>query len=157
MLVRTSCEIDATAEAIWPLLCNSRMEASRSCLFGLGVPQPEQCRLPGGSGGVGSTRQCISDRGVIEQEILDWDEPRQLSFKMQQTDMYFKDYVREIVETFELTPGDYLQTKLTRTTHVSIRGRLKLLKQVLFFIGLKKVHRFVFRNWRRICAHEAAS
>ena len=82
------------------------MEATQSCLFGLGVPQPEQCRLPDSDGGVGSTRQCISDRGIVEQQILIWDEPKRLSFRMEKTGIYFRKFAREIVESFDLVPTD---------------------------------------------------
>jgi len=156
MIVQTSCRISASANTIWPLLCNSRMEATQSCLFGLGVPQPEQCRLPDGNGGVGSTRQCISDRGTVEQEILIWDEPRRLSFRMKKTDIYFRQFVHEILETFDLTPVDDATTKLTRTTNVTLRGRLQFVKHLLLLVGLKKVHRFVFRNWKRLCSEGAS-
>ena len=156
MIVQTSCQINASADTIWPLLCNSRMEATQSCLFGLGVPQPEQCRLPDGHGGVGSSRQCISDKGIVEQKILVWDEPKHLSFKMEKTDIYFRKCVREIVESFELVPADDGKTILTRTTNVTLQGRFQSIKGLILFIGLKKVHRFVFRNWQCLCSEVAS-
>ena len=156
MIVQTSCQINAPADTIWPLLCNSRMEATQSCLFGLGLPQPVQCRLPDSDGGVGSTRQCISDRGIVEQQILIWDEPKRLSFRMEKTDIYFRKFVREIVESFDLVPTDASTTKLTRTTNVTLHGRFQLVKRLILFIGLKKVHRFVFRNWQRLCSEGAS-
>ncbi|MBM81029.1 MAG: hypothetical protein CMJ78_10605 [Planctomycetaceae bacterium] len=128
------------------------MEETKSCLFGLGVPQPEQCRLPEGPGGVGSTRQCISDKGMIEQLILVWDEPLRLSFKMERTDIYFRKCVEEIVENFELVAIDEKTTKITRTTNVKLKGFLVSVKSLFLFVGLKKVHRFVFKNWRQLAA-----
>ena len=150
MIVQTTWRFDQSPEVIWPLLCNSRMEPTGSCLFGLGVPQPEQCRLPDGQGGVGSTRQCISNKGTIEQRILVWDAPQRLSFRMEKTDLYFKPCVPNIVENFvleELLTGG---TRATRTTDVQVTGWFRWPKQVMLWMGLKKVHRFVFRNWARL-------
>jgi hypothetical protein len=152
MIVRTGWRFAEPPEAVWPLLCNSRMEPAASCLFGLGLPQPQQCRLPDGHGGVGSTRQCVSDRGVIEQTILAWEEPRHLAFSMDRSDLYFRSCVISIVDDFELAVTPRGGTRATRTTSVQVVGRFRWLKQVALWVGLKKIHRFVFRNWQRLAA-----
>ena len=96
------------------------MEPTASCLFGLGLPQPMQCRLPEGHGGAGSTRQCISDRGVIEQTISVWDEPHHLVFRMDRTDLYFRSWVPSIADDFELASTPDGGTRATRTTSVTV-------------------------------------
>jgi hypothetical protein len=154
MIVRTTWDFPQTATVIWPLLCNSRMEATPSCLFGLGLPQPQQCRLPDGPGGVGSRRQCISDRGTVEQTILVWEEPSHLAFSMDRSDLYFRDSVPSIVDDFELVPAPAGGTRVTRTTSVQVIGRFQWFKRAFLWAGLKKVHRFVFRNWLRLAATE---
>ena len=75
---------------------------------------------------------------------------------MKKTDIYFRHFVQEIVETFDLTPVDDAMTKLMRTTNVTLRGRLQFVKHLLLLVGLKKVHRFVFRNWKRLCSDSAS-
>jgi hypothetical protein len=35
---------------------------------------------------------------------------------------------------------------------VRVAGRLRWLKAVLMWLGLKQIHRFVFRNWERLAA-----
>jgi hypothetical protein len=155
MIVRTSWDFTQRASAIWPVLCNSRMETAPSPLFGLGLPQPKQCRLADGHGGVGSRRQCISDRGTIEQTILVWDEPTHLAFSMDRSDLYFRQSVPSIVDDFEfesLTGGG---TRVTRTTSVQVIGRFRWVKRACLWVGLKKVHRFVFRNWSRLVELQA--
>ena len=153
MIVRTTWHFPQSPEVIWPLLCNSRMEPTASCLFGLGLPQPMQCRLPGGQGGVGSTRQCISDRGVIEQTILVWEEPHHLAFRMDRTDLYFRSWVPSIIDDFELLPTPECGTRAIRTTTVTVTGWFRWAKRTVLWIGLKKVHRFVFRNWQRLASN----
>lgn len=156
MVVRTMWYFSQPPEVIWPLLCNSRMEPTTSCLFGLGLPQPQQCRLPDGQGGVGSTRQCISDRGVVEQTILVWEESRHLAFSMDRSDLYFRSCVISIVDDFELTLTPQGGTRATRTTSVQVIGWFRWLKQMALWVGLKQIHRFVFRNWQRLAAFATA-
>ena len=151
MIIRTTCKINAAAEEVWPLLCDSQMKPESSLLFKLGVPQPQKCKLPDGDGGVGKMRQCISDRGVIEQEILEWEPPTRLSFRMEYTDLYFKNDVDSILETFEIQSLGEMKSRLTRITQIEVGGKFQMFKRGLFFLGLKKVHRFVFRNWKQIC------
>ena len=157
MIVRTTWYFSQPPEIVWPLLCNSRMEPTPSCLFGLGLPQPRQCRLPDGQGGVGSTRQCISDRGVVEQTILIWEEPRHLAFRMDRSDLYFQACVPSIVDDFELVPTADGGTRATRTTSVQVIGWFRWVKRMALRVGLWKIHRFVFRNWERLAAEVAAS
>jgi hypothetical protein len=128
------------------------MEPSRSALFGLGLPQPQQCRLPDGHGGVGSTRQCISDRGTVQQTILVWDPPHHLAFSMDRSDLYFRSCVISIVDDFELVVTPEGGTQATRTTSVQVIGWFRWLKQMALWVGLKQIHRFVFRNWQRLAA-----
>jgi len=126
------------------------MQPTHGWLFRVGIPQPQVCRLPSDEGGVGSARQCVSDQGVIEQRILEWDPPHHLSFRMEQSDIPRLSWASEIVEDFRLTPTDAGGTTAVRTTRVTIAGRLRWMKCVLLWMGLKQVHRFVFRNWLRL-------
>ena len=118
------------------------METGQSCLSGLGIPQPEQCRLPDGGGAAGSNRQCISDRGIVEQEIPVWNKLRQLSFRMQKIDICFRHFVSDIVESFDLESGTHHRMTLTRSTHVTVRGQFRWFKQAMLYIGLKQCTSF---------------
>jgi hypothetical protein len=152
MVVRTTWHFRQPPEVVWPLLCNSRMETNSSCLFRLGLPQPQQCRLVRGQGGVGSRRQCVSDRGMVEQTILIWEEPHHLTFSMDRSDMWFRAWVRSIVDDFGLVLTPEGGTQVTRTTSIQVIGAFRWLKRMALWAGLKKVHRFVFRNWERLAA-----
>lgn len=152
LVVQTTWYFPQPPEMIWPLLCNSRMKPTTSCLFGLGLPQPRECRLPDGQGGVGSTRQCISDRGVVEQTILVWNEPSRLVFSMDRSDLYFRSCVPSIVDDFELIPTAEGGTAVTRTTNIQVIGWFRSVKQLALWVGLKKIHRFVFKNWLRLAS-----
>ena len=149
MRVRTTWKIDATPEQLWPLLCGSKMTVvSRSPLFRMGLPRPVECALPNGEGSVGATRQCTSASGQIEQQIVLWEPPTKLQFVMVKTDLPLRHFVKEIVEDFELAKSDLTaSTSITRTTNLKFKPGGYFLAAPLFAIGLKTVHRFVFRNW----------
>jgi len=156
MVVRTRQSFPCPASTVWSLLCNSRMDDRSGLLFRLGVPQPVQCRVTDNQGGVGSERECVSDQGVVHQRILVWLPDKCLSFRMEQTDMRFQRYVREIVDTFDLvarTDG----VVVTRTTQVWTKGRFQVLRRFALYLGLKQVHRYVFRNWRRLAEQRTPS
>jgi hypothetical protein len=119
-------------------------------VFYLGTPRPVQCRLPDRQGEAGATRQCVSEQGTIEQRITEWTPPSRMAFHMERTDLAFGRYVSELSDTFDLQPiEDGRATILMRTTHVEVTGRLRWAKHAAVYVGLKTVHRFVFRDWRR--------
>jgi len=117
--------------------------------FRLGLPKPLECRLPDGPGGVGARRQCISDRGVIQQRITHWQEPAVLRFEMIETTLYFRPCVSAIVEEFVLEPVGESGTRITRTTEITVTGMARFAKALGMAIGMKCIHRYVFANWAR--------
>jgi hypothetical protein len=156
LTVRTRWSFRTPASAVWPLICNSRMDPSSSPLFELGVPRPIECRVPDGTGGVGSERECVSDQGVVHQRILEWTPEKHLSFRMERTDIGFRPLVDGLMDSFDFAPTKRGVT-LTRTTRVWVRGRFPCAKEFLLFVGLKHVHRYVFRNWQRLAESASAS
>ncbi len=154
MEVRTTWRFSRPPGIIWPLLCNSRMEPelAKSWLFRLGVPQPQRCWLPDGQGGVGSARQCISDRGTIDQTIIAWEEPHHLAFRMDRSNLHFRAFVVNIVDDFVLVATPDGGTRATRTTSLHVIGRFRWVKRAMLWVGVKKVHRFVFRDWERLAS-----
>jgi hypothetical protein len=156
LVVRTRRTFAAPASTVWPLLCESRMDGTTSSLFRLGVPLPVECRLPEGHGGVGSERECVSDQGVVHQRILAWEPEHRLAFRMESTDLPFRRYVENLVDTFELVSTDR-GVEVTRTTRAWVQGRLPVLRKVVLFVSLKHVHRYVFRNWLRLSKEATSS
>lgn len=124
------------------------MEHSNSLLFRLGVPQPIECRLPAGDG-VGAERECVSDQGTIHQRILVWTPESRLAFRMESLDVRSAQRVEEIEETFDLEPTVH-GVSVTRTTRVQVHARMSFVQRFELRLGLKQVHRFVFRNWLRL-------
>ena len=67
MKVKTTYKFNANAEDLWPLLFGSKMDTKKPCYLLFGLPKPMECKLENGEGGVGKSRQCISDKGTIQQ------------------------------------------------------------------------------------------
>ncbi len=145
MKLCTSTTIRTSCERLWPLLTSSQMTASD--FFCLGLPRPVACELPDQAGGVGCERRCISDRGTITQVLTEWKPPQRLAFRMVATDHTWGRHVASIEETFVLT-AVRAGTRITRITRLTARGPWSWLKELLFCVGVKRVHLYVFKNWR---------
>jgi hypothetical protein len=149
MRVRTSVVIGKPAATLWPLLCDSRMDPRMPCFFRLGIPKPVECRLPDGEGRAGARRECVSQRAVVHQRITAWEPARRLQFHMEDTNLHFRPCVSALREEFLLEPLDSERTRLTRTTDLTTTGVFPWAKAMIMAVGLKCVHRYVFRNWAR--------
>lgn len=145
MRIQTSTVIKADPDDLWPLLTNSAMEVP-GC-FCLGLPRPVSCELPDSAGGVGAERRCISDRGTVVQRITRWTPPRELHFEMVSTDHCWAPQVETIREEFLIVPCER-GVRITRTTTLKATRPFRFIKEVGFYLGLKRVHLYVFKNWR---------
>lgn len=155
MIVRTATLLRRPPEEVWPLLCSSAMDRDRPCLFRVGVPKPVRCMLPDGEGSVGARRECVSDQGRVRQRITRWDPPAALAFEMLETDLPFASLVVGIEDTFELSKAP-CGTAVLRTTKIDVKRAASVFAPLLLFLGLKQVHRYVFRNWARLLARAGA-
>ena len=156
MKVRTRWSVPHSPDQLWPALCDSSIELTPRCpVFYLGTPRPTECRLPEGPGEVGAARQCVSEQGVIRQRITVWEPPARLAFHKEETDLCFDRFVDRLEDEFALTPAG-TGTRIVRTTTVSVRHRFAAVLYPALWVGLKSVHRFVFRNWQLSAAGRGA-
>jgi hypothetical protein len=151
MKVYTTRRFKSTPEKLWPLLFNSKMDNKQPCYFLCGLPKPVECRLAD-SGGVGGTRECVSDKGTIVQKILEWQPNSKLSFELQQTDIYFGPCVKSIVETFEIQKLSEHESQISRRTEFKIKSPFDLFLSLPMLVGLKAIHNYVFKNWKRLAS-----
>lgn len=150
MVVQTTYHYKASAQMLWPLLFNSKMDSKQPCYLLCGLPKPVECRIKDGLQDVGGIRECVSDKGTIQQRITEWDVESKLSFELVQTDLYFKPCIRSIKEQFELKETEPGYCRITRTTTFITKGSLSSIVSIPMFIGLKAIHRYVFKNWERL-------
>ena len=77
--VRTSIEINAPPERVWPHVVAFRpMAEPRDMLFRLGIAYPKYARIEGA--GVGAVRYCVFSTGAFIEPITRWEPGRRLSF-----------------------------------------------------------------------------
>jgi hypothetical protein len=150
MKLKTTHHYHAKPEELWPLLFGSKMDTKHPCNFLFGLPKPLECRLQDGEGGVGKMRECVSDKGIIKQTILEWEPNKKLSFELKETDIYFGPCVTRIIETFTINPITESTTSITRETKFVVISKMRLFISIPMFIGLKSIHFYVFKNWNRI-------
>jgi hypothetical protein len=67
---------------------------------------------------------------------------------MEETDLCFHRFVNGLGDVFDLVP-EGTGMRITRTTTVSVRNRFAAVLYPALWVGLKSVHRFVFRSWQR--------
>lgn len=146
--ITTRRDLPLTLEESWRLLCDSRLEQAPRCpIFWAGVPRPRECVLPDGEGDVGASRECRSDQGTVHQRITVWEPPSRLRFHMESTDLSFRRHVDGLADEFHLSAHG-AGTRVTRTTTAIAHGPFKTARYAALAIGLKAVHRHVFRNWQ---------
>jgi hypothetical protein len=77
--VRTSMEIDAPPERVWPHVVAFRpMAEPEDILFRMGIAYPKYARIEGA--GVGAVRYCVFSTGAFIEPIRRWEPGRRLSF-----------------------------------------------------------------------------
>jgi len=146
--VTTTRVIPLPPSETWRLLSDSRLQLRPLCpVFFLGAPRPHECALPSGEGGVGAERECRSREGAVRQRITVWEPPSRLTFHMEATTLGFDRYLDELADDFVLRPHPS-GSEVTRTTTFTARGRLRWVRSAMVLVGLKSLHRFVFRNWQ---------
>ncbi len=86
---------------------------------------------------------------MVRQRITEWEPPARLAFHMESTDLGFHRYVDHFGDLFEMASAGR-GTQVTRTTTVTVRGFGRAVLYPALWVGLKSVHRFVFRNWQKM-------
>jgi uncharacterized membrane protein YhaH (DUF805 family) len=77
--VRSSIEIPAPPEAVWPNVIGfAELPAPQHWLFATGIAYPLRARIEGS--GVGAVRHCEFSTGAFVEPITAWEPPRRLAF-----------------------------------------------------------------------------
>ena len=110
-----------------------------------------------GTPAIGNTRQCTTDRGTINQRITVLEPQRRLTYRMQESTIWCRDWVGLLEDTFILTPQSDGRTVVERVTLFEGAGPLGFLKTLSLWLALRQAHRYAARNWRRLAAGTPAS
>jgi hypothetical protein len=149
--VSTGIQIAADPMIVWERLCDSEMPATAPCEFMLGrpfgMPQPIRCELPDGPGGVGASRRCVSDRGVINQRITEWMPGARLAFELESDGANLNRHVVSMRDVFELGAAQ-CGTRLVRHTTFHPAGPCPRLRGLALRVALRRVHRFTLNGFK---------
>jgi uncharacterized membrane protein YhaH (DUF805 family) len=114
--VRTSVEIDAPPERVWPHVVQfAEVDEPPQWFFRLGIAYPVRARIEGR--GPGAVRRCEFSTGAFVEPITLWDEPRRLGFDVQSSPP----------PLHELSPYKHVHAEHLLDTLQSRRGEFRLI------------------------------
>jgi len=150
MQIQSSWLFDCEPEHVFPHFFTATMDDSRPLAFRLGIPKPLSCKVLEGEPRVGRTRQCTTDRGIIRQEIRELVGNRKLVYEMRDSDIWCRDRVAYLRDTFLLEPEGGGRTRVRRITEFRGARPFPLISTLALWFSLRQAHRYAARNWRRL-------
>jgi hypothetical protein len=148
--IQSSWIFDCSPEDIFPHFFFARMDESYPIAFRLGIPKPLSCKVLEGVPQVGNTRQCTTDKGYIRQEIVELIQDRKLVYEMRETNVWCRNWVSFLQDTFVLEPIDENRTRVSRATEFNGVASIPVLSTLALWFSLKQAHRYAAKNWRRL-------
>lgn len=150
MKIRSSWVFDCDPEDIFPHFFSARMDESVPIAFRLGIPKPLSCKVLEGEPRVGNTRQCTTDKGYIRQEIVELVQDRKLVYEMRDTNVWCRNWVSFLQDTFLLEPVESGRTRVSRVTEFKGVASIPVLSTLALWFSLRQAHRYAAKNWRRL-------
>jgi hypothetical protein len=148
--IQSSWIFDCGPEDIFPHFFFASMDESYPLAFRLGIPKPLSCKVLEGVPKVGNTRQCTTDKGYIRQEIIELIQDRKLVYEMRETNVWCRNWVSFLQDTFLLEPIDENRTRVRRITKFSGVTSIPGLSTLALWFSLMQAHRYAAKNWRRL-------
>lgn len=150
MKIKSSWVFDCLPEDIYPNFFHSKMDDTYPLSFRLGIPKPLSCKILEGEPKIGHTRQCTTDKGYIRQNIVELEENRKLVYEMKESNVWCKNWVSFIKDTFMLEPLGDNKTKVTRITVFFGVKHIPVLSTLALWFSLRQAHKYASKNWRRL-------
>lgn len=126
------------------------MDDTYPIAFRLGIPKPISCKILEGEPKVGNTRQCTTDRGYIRQDIIELTENSKLVYQMIDSNVWCKDWVSFLQDSFLLEYLDNNKTKVKRITEFKGVKYIPVISTIALWFSLKQAHQYASKNWRRL-------
>ena len=131
------------ATDVWDaLLSFQQIKAEKPWLLKLGLPVPQYCTIDGS--GVGATRICHFDRGVIEERVSVWQPPRRLVMEITNVTLPGRDWLKFIDASYELSGTEAGHTRVRRTTRIASVLRPRLYWRPLEELATQAEHQYLF-------------
>lgn len=130
-------------EEAWDALLSFRqITGEKPWLLKMGLPVPQYCTIEGL--GVGATRRCHFDQGVIEERISVWRPPRRLVMEITNVTLPGRDWLKFIDASYELTGTGAGETTVVRTTRIASVLRPRLYWEPLEELATQAEHEYLF-------------
>ena len=124
------------------LLAFPEITAEKPWLLQIGLPVPQYCTIQGS--GVGATRRCHFDQGVIEERISVWQPPYRLVMEITNVTLPGKEWLKFIDASYELSETKVGHTSVHRTTRIASVLRPRLYWQPLEELATQAEHEYLF-------------
>ena len=119
-----------------------RISAEKPWLLKMGLPVPQYCTIEGS--GVGATRKCHFDQGVIEERVSVWQSPQRLVMEITNVTLPGRDWLKFIDASYELSGTEAGQTRVRRTTRIASVLRPRLYWRPLEELATQAEHEYLF-------------
>jgi hypothetical protein len=135
--------VSASPEAAWDAIVRvDHILGDKPFLLQIGLPVPTYCTLEGT--GVGAKRVCHFDSGEIEEEVTEWDPPKQISVRMTRVSLPGRHWLRFESATYRFESASPGQTAITRTTTIASRLRPAWYWSQFERLGVQTEHGYLF-------------
>jgi hypothetical protein len=156
MKIESSWIFDCNPEDIYPHFFCATMDDTYPIAFRLGIPKPLSCKVLEGEPKIGNTRQCTTDNGYIQQNIVELVENTKLVYQMKDSNVWCKNWVSFLQDSFILEAIGDNKTKVTRITEFKGVIHIPVFSTVALWFSLKQAHRYASKNWRRLSTETKA-
>jgi hypothetical protein len=137
--------LEARPERIWDaLLVMDDVSAEKPVLLQIGLPIPKRCTLDGI--GVGATRTCHFNSGVIEERVTNWDPPRRLDMQIVRVTIPGRHWLGFERTSFVIEGLSPNHARVTRTTTISSKLRPAWYWRFFERMGIAAEHDYVLRS-----------
>ena len=108
------------------------------------------CKVLEGEEKIGNTRQCTTDRGYIKKNIVELAENSKLVYQMKDSNVWCKNWVSFLQDTFILEAVTDNKTRVQRITEFKGVVHIPVFSTIALWFSLKQAHRYTSKNWRRL-------
>jgi len=157
MKIESTWIFDYLPEDIYPHFFCATMDDTYPIAFRLGIPKPLSCKVLEGEPKIGHTRQCTTDKGYIQQNIVELVDNTKLVYQMKNSNIWCKNWVSFLQDSFILEPVDDDKTLVRRITEFKGVAHIPIFSTIALWFSLKQAHRYASKNWRRLSSETKAS
>lgn len=135
----------------------AKMDDTYPIAFRLGIPKPLSCKVLECEPKIGNTRQCTTDKGYIQQNIVELVENTKLVYQMKDSNVWCKNWVSFLQDSFILEATGGNKTKVKRITEFKGVMHIPFISTIALWFSLKQAHRYASKNWRRLSTETKAN